>query len=79
MKRRVLFLAVAVVAILATIPATPAAANTCGLATWCETDYYSSPAHVTLVGYKYIACGGAVITSGRVTPYYVIHTGSCTP
>jgi hypothetical protein len=79
MKRRLLFLAVAIVATVVTWPAAPASANTCGLATWCETDYYSTPAHTTLVGYKYIACGGGVITSGTVTPYYVIHTGTCVP
>ncbi|HEX6871795.1 MAG TPA: DUF6289 family protein, partial [Micromonosporaceae bacterium] len=76
MKR--LLLAAAVVATFLTVPATSASASTCGLATWCETDYYSSPSHTTLVGYKYIACGGAVITSGKVTPYYTYHTGSCT-
>lgn len=77
--RRCLILAVAVVAALVTAPASPASASTCGLSRWCETDYYSSPTHQTLVGYKYIACGGAVISSGTVTPYYVSSSGSCTP
>jgi hypothetical protein len=78
MKRR-LFLASVIVAAFVTVPAAPASASTCGLSRWCETDYYSSPAHATLVGYKYIACGGAVITSGTVTPYAVNYSGSCIP
>lgn len=79
MKRRLFVLAAALVAVFATLPTAPASANTCGLARWCETDYYSSPSYTTLVGYKYIACGGAVINSGTVTPYYKNYSGSCTP
>lgn len=75
--KRCLFLAAVVLAASVAIPATPASASTCGLSRWCETDYYSSPSHGTLVGYKNIACGGAVITSGTVTPYAVNYSGPC--
>jgi hypothetical protein len=54
-----------------------AQANTCGLATACFTNYYSSPAHTGLVGYYDIFCGGAVLRSGKTSPYSTLTVQSC--
>lgn len=76
--RRVLVATVAALAILV-LPAPQAQANTCGLSTACFTNYYSSAAHTSLVGYYNIYCGGAVSRWGTTSPYYTYSVQSCTP
>lgn len=71
---------IATTAGLLALPYAPQAqASTCGLATACFRDYYSSPAHTSPVGYYDIYCGGAVLRGGTTSPYSTYTVQSCNP
>jgi Family of unknown function (DUF6289) len=75
--RRVLTATIAALAALVLPYAPQAQASTCGLSTACFTNYYSSAAHTSLVGYYAIYCGGAVSKWGTTSPYSTYSVQSC--